>query len=147
MNTRSGTQLPPSSSRLPTLLTIILLGHWVLDEGGELVKDVVASGRGLPVAGRQAGESGVKKELVSDPRAAGTIAPFLGSVLGGPPWGPLLLCPGPHSGGPSVSSRNSSICSVSVLASPSYSKMGSCEPGAKSFSTSGDLWAQGMGSG
>lgn len=43
------------------------------------------------------------------------------------------------SGGPSVSSRNSSICRVSVLASPSYSRMGSCEPGAKSFSTSSAL--------
>lgn len=76
---------PPTVAAAADPLTIILPGHRVLDEGGELVKDVVARGCGLPIAGRQAGESGVEEELMSDRRAAGAAAPFLGSVLGAPP--------------------------------------------------------------
>lgn len=88
------------------------------------MEDVIARRGGLPVAGCQAGEpagrSGQGKDLgqtlVPPPRPPGSVLAV--SSLGAPSL-VLLLRPGPHSGGPSVSSRNSSICIVSVLASPS----------------------------
>lgn len=107
------------------------------------MKDVVARCGRLPVSGRQAGESGGGGVRVRAlPGRSAPPGPWALPLLGPAPPG---LCP--HSGGPNVSSRNSSICSVSVLASPSQSRMGSWEPGAKSFSTSGDLWARGRAGG
>lgn len=142
---------PPTLAALLTLLTIVLRGHWVLDERGEPVKDVVARRGGLPVAGRQAGESAGKQGICGQTLEPGPLPcgdpqqPSRALSWEHPPWAPhhRPSRPGPHSGGPSVSSRNSSICSVSVLVSPSWRRMGSCEPGAKSLSTSGDLWARG----
>lgn len=125
---------------------IVLCRHWVLDEGRELVEDVIARCVGLPVPGCQAREAIGVNSLRIPVRPSSTLclkAPFLGTLPGVPQGGPIFaLLPTPsdaHSGGPNVSSRNSSICSVSVLTSPSYSRMGSCEPGAKSFSTSNAL--------
>lgn len=75
---------PPTVAAAADRLTIILLGHRVLDERGELVKDVVARGCGLSMAGRQAGESGVEEELMSDARAQAPQRPSW-ALLGAPP--------------------------------------------------------------
>lgn len=107
----------------PQLLTLILGRHRVLDESGELVEDVVPGQARLPVPWDQAGEpEGTRARLRKGASAGGLMCclptPTPRPVL--PLFGPLPplgAVPATDMGGPSLSSRKSSMVTVSVLGS------------------------------
>lgn len=105
------------------LLTLVLGRHRILDESGELVEDVVPSQTRLPVLRDQAGEPAGMWALL---RAAGA-GRLVCCLPAAPPACPAPLWPLALSlraalatdlGGGSLSSRKSSMVTVSVLESP-----------------------------